>query len=319
MIKSVLIVDVLSMLANPSHAYGEDPPAPSFHMATTAISAIESGLAGYSATAAAKTLYAIEIWRTYPILAVYINRARSAIRNDDQTWINAAKAAAELQRKASVVLGETADRLLGVRAKAITDSSTFCRRVFFEHTGIEFSETIDWPPESPWPECELLWSNCVLSKGRFQVTTDRITADAIGAAEEHVRMLENRLEIAQSSSRFVEAPYSSVRRPAKLEIADGGFVFGGVLHILAGRPQAVLKALLAAPHQSISASNLETELEINVEVVENPRQVVKDAIYDARKALKGVFESGGLVCENPIPRIGFGKDLTYTLRIPEEI
>jgi hypothetical protein len=44
---------------------------------------------------------------------------------------------------------------------------------------------------------------------------------------------------------------------------------------------------------------------------------VKDVANDLRAALREAVKAAGLSCENPLLSIGRGKDLTYTLTLPQ--
>jgi hypothetical protein len=76
----------------------------------------------------------------------------------------------------------------------------------------------------------------------------------------------------------------------------------------------MLGALLSSRGLCASAEALQDGM--GIEDATFPKQVVQDAASKLRDALRKAVESAGLVCENPLPSMGKGRDLAYHLRLP---
>jgi hypothetical protein len=103
---------------------------------------------------------------------------------------------------------------------------------------------------------------------------------------------------------------------ANVELIPGGFLYKGKTHDLTGRPLEMLKALLKSCYLRLSASEVREALRVDDETVEFPEQVIKDTASELRLKLRKAVADAGLKCDNPLPSLGKGKDLTYKLDLP---
>jgi hypothetical protein len=101
-----------------------------------------------------------------------------------------------------------------------------------------------------------------------------------------------------------------------LELIAGGFALHGKTHDLTGRPRAILEALLGARYHRCTADGLRELLKIDDEAVNNPVQVVKDAVNDLKTAPIQAAKDDEVSWDGPITSTGKGKDLTYILTMP---
>jgi hypothetical protein len=101
-----------------------------------------------------------------------------------------------------------------------------------------------------------------------------------------------------------------------LLLIDGGFSYRGRPYDLTGRPRALLSVILSSEYRRCSADRLRELMGINDEMVERPEQVVRDAAKDLRATLRQAVQEAGLTCDDPLPSIGRGSDLTYILIMP---
>jgi hypothetical protein len=114
----------------------------------------------------------------------------------------------------------------------------------------------------------------------------------------------------QTTERTPESP------DLKLNLAPGGFTWGGKPHQLVGKPLDMLRVLLDSPHFCETANRLRQRMGVDDEGVTFPEQVIKDTAHKLRKELKKAAKAAGRTCpSNPLPSTGRGKDLTYRLNL----
>jgi hypothetical protein len=102
-----------------------------------------------------------------------------------------------------------------------------------------------------------------------------------------------------------------------LALAPGGFTYrGGRVINLSGRPLDMLRALLESRHCRCGTAELRQAMGVDDENVNYPEQVVKDTAKILRAALRKAVYAARQTCENPLPSVGRGKDLTYALHLP---
>jgi hypothetical protein len=81
----------------------------------------------------------------------------------------------------------------------------------------------------------------------------------------------------------------------------------------------MLEALVKARHQRLTAGQIREILRVNDENVSNPEQVVKDTASSLRCHLRNALKSLNMQCENPLPSVGKGRELTYKLEMPKNL
>src|SRR5262249_26949917 len=95
-----------------------------------------------------------------------------------------------------------------------------------------------------------------------------------------------------------------------IELVPAGFrLRGGQVEPLAGKPLAVLRALLGARHWRLSAGAIRRAVWPD-DTITHPDQAVKDAPGDLRQALR---RAGARAPGDPLPSQGRGADLAYQL------
>jgi hypothetical protein len=114
----------------------------------------------------------------------------------------------------------------------------------------------------------------------------------------------------------VAAARPGAETKAPVELVPAGFAYRGRIHTLTGRQLAMLRALVQARHHRSGLDELRDAMGVDDEAVNYPEQVVKDTATELRKALLGAVQKAGLSCKDPLPSIGRGKDLVYTLELP---
>src|SRR5262249_21207319 len=124
--------------------------------------------------------------------------------------------------------------------------------------------------------------------------------DAAVKADEALSDLKRRLE-----QRPDEDP---------IELVPAGFrLRGGQVEPLAGKPLAVLRALLGARHWRLSAGAIRRAV-WPADTITHPDQAVKDAAGDLRQALRQALRRAGARAPgDPLPSQGRGADLAYQL------
>jgi hypothetical protein len=101
-----------------------------------------------------------------------------------------------------------------------------------------------------------------------------------------------------------------------IEIIPGGFSYRGSKNDLTGRPLAMLRELRNAPDRRLTGDMLRSRMNINDEFVNSPERVIRDTAKNLRKRLKKAIRDAGLHCDDPLPSVGRGADLTYRLNMP---
>ncbi len=100
-----------------------------------------------------------------------------------------------------------------------------------------------------------------------------------------------------------------------LAIVPGGFVYGGKLNELHGRPLGMLGELLASRWRRLYVGDLVSRMAIDDYV--NQKQVVADAATELRSALKQAVKKAGFrTTKDPLPSTGKGDQLCYILALP---
>jgi hypothetical protein len=161
---------------------------------------------------------------------------------------------------------------------------------------------VDFTPESDLAE---LRQDISQELGRFDPEDFRLATDGeLGALGDRP---------AEGSKTQVRAEDSP--SPSGLHLIPGGFNFHGRPYDLTGRPRAMLKALLDAPHHRLTALALRTIMGVDDEAVDVPEQVVRDTAKALRDALKKAAADAGLSIDNPLRSVGRGEDLAYILSL----
>jgi hypothetical protein len=124
------------------------------------------------------------------------------------------------------------------------------------------------------------------------------------------------VEPAAPPSNPVAAQPTETPAPPAVALIPGGYTYRGRIYDLTGRPRAMLAALLGASYHRLTVEDLRTQLEIDDETVDYPDQVIRDTAAQLRASLRAALRAVGLPEEDPVPSIGRGEDLTYTLRLP---
>jgi hypothetical protein len=107
------------------------------------------------------------------------------------------------------------------------------------------------------------------------------------------------------------------RNESGVELVAGGFLYHGIPHDLTGQPRQMLEALVkAAPHHRLPAAALRQALGIDDEKVSFPEQAVRDTAKALRAALRAAVNAAGRSCDDPLPSVGRGEGLTYSLAMP---
>ena len=102
----------------------------------------------------------------------------------------------------------------------------------------------------------------------------------------------------------------------QVELVAAGFVYRDRVTDLTGRPLAMLAALLESPRHRCTALELRGKMVVDDDAVNYPEQVVRDTAMFLRAALKKAISAAGHSCEDPLPSIGRGKELSYQLAMP---
>jgi hypothetical protein len=113
--------------------------------------------------------------------------------------------------------------------------------------------------------------------------------------------------------RLIVAHKQQESAASVLELAPGGFAYHGKPYILTGRPRQMLKALLESKFLRLSRHDLRKAMNLDDERDGFHDQVVKDSALQLRRALRA---AAGKRCDDPLPSIGRGDDLTYILDMP---
>jgi hypothetical protein len=121
--------------------------------------------------------------------------------------------------------------------------------------------------------------------------------------------------------QFANAPWTYGSNPppqgkgedAPLAIVPGGFTLSGRRFRLSGRPWHMLRILLESRHQAAKVDDLRNRMGINDEPRDMPEQIVRDTACKLRKALRKAAKVIGCAIDDPLPSIGRGQDLCYSL------
>jgi hypothetical protein len=131
--------------------------------------------------------------------------------------------------------------------------------------------------------------------------------------------LEREAAVGQDSSAVAATHQRAAPTPPEddraLRLIPGGFSYRGTSHDLAGRPREMLEALLGSPERRLTADQLRVAMKVDDAGVVYPEQVVRDTAGKLRAALRAAAGAAGQACEDPLPSIGRGRELTYTLAI----
>jgi hypothetical protein len=79
---------------------------------------------------------------------------------------------------------------------------------------------------------------------------------------------------------------------------------------------AMLRELLGTRDRRLTVDILRSRMNINDEFVDYPERVIRDTAKNLRKSLKKAIRGAGLNCDDPLPSVGRGADLTYKLELP---
>jgi hypothetical protein len=143
---------------------------------------------------------------------------------------------------------------------------------------------------------------------------------ALREAEEFLggvlQALEGVLQADAAASGGVSGSGSAKGAAGSVEMIPAGFRYRGITHNLTGRPRDLLAELLRFPDHRALAGDLREAIGADDEAVNLPEQVVRDAAAHLRRALRRAVDAAGLTCDDPLPSLGRGKDLTYRLDMP---
>jgi hypothetical protein len=119
--------------------------------------------------------------------------------------------------------------------------------------------------------------------------------------------------------RKLKALRAKYRRPpnpiqeSKINLVPAGFrLGGGKITALAGKPLAVLRALVTARGWRLGADQIAEQVWPE-DTIAYREQAVKDAVSKLRKTLIRALRKMGVRERNPLPSTGRGPDLTYQL------
>jgi hypothetical protein len=105
-------------------------------------------------------------------------------------------------------------------------------------------------------------------------------------------------------------------RPGIEEVPAGFRLWGGDIEPLTGKPLAVLKALLDARDNRLSADDIRRKVWPG-DAITYPEQAVKGTVSKLRKALCQALQRRSVkVPGDSVPSTGRGADLTYQLKLP---